>query len=484
MTALDAILEWRVTTVVGWALLQFVWQGAAIALVVAAVLPLLQERDPRERYALCVAAMSVMVLSFVATLVLALRAPSASAAALVPLAFWSRVVPQAGDSPWVSLLMPWTAVVWALGALLVQLRLASQWRYTRRLRRDVEPAGDVLQRVMHELQQRLGIARAVQVVRTTLLQVPAVLGWARPIVLVPIGVAETLTLAQLRAVLAHELAHVRRNDQIVNWIQSFVESVFFFHPAVWWLSQRIRVEREYCCDDVAVAACGDALGYARALSRLEDARALRPQAAMASTGGNLMARITRLFADSTPRNVSRWSWIALPGFVLGLALFAASCRQTPVDSQETDFQTMPAASDHASGAASTPVIEFVGFEHAPDASPTEILQAGHEHIRQRLAAGTITREQARKEMQVLKEHVHAVMDLEPETAGVLHEVHRKLSAEEIHGILNGPRDGDGHIMIDEAARAKLSPEEIVQLKVALAELQGENIWIDIKVSDP
>src|SRR5690606_9929357 len=118
-----------------------------------------------------------------------------------------------------------------------------------------------------------------------------------------------LTAEQLRAILAHELAHVRRYDYLVNLLQSVVETLLFYHPAVWWVSRRIRIEREHCCDDLAVAACGDRLTYARALAEMEHLRGGRTMLAAAATGGSLLSRIQRLIGAPTSKADRPAQWI-------------------------------------------------------------------------------------------------------------------------------------------------------------------------------
>ena len=95
-----------------------------------------------------------------------------------------------------------------------------------------------------------------------MVEVPTVIGWLRPVVLMPASALSGMGPQQLEAILAHELAHIRRHDYLVNLLQTVVETLLFYHPAVWWLSGRIRVERENCCDDLAVSLCGDPYAYA------------------------------------------------------------------------------------------------------------------------------------------------------------------------------------------------------------------------------
>ena len=135
-------------------------------------------------------------------------------------------------------------------------------------------------------------SRAVRVVESALVESPMVLGWLRPVVVLPLAALSQLTPSQVEAILAHELAHVGRHDFLVNVLQTLVETLLFYHPAVWWMSRVVREEREHCCDDVAVAACGDVAGYASALVDLEAARSHR--LALSVRGGTLSRRVRRL----------------------------------------------------------------------------------------------------------------------------------------------------------------------------------------------
>ena len=119
---------------------------------------------------------------------------------------------------------------------------------------------------------------------STLVEVPMVIGWLRPVILLPVAATTGLSSEQLEAILAHELAHVARRDYLVNLLQSVVETLLFYHPAVWWVSNQIRVEREHCCDDIAVAVSGNVLVYARALTELEELRGRSPAPSLALGG--------------------------------------------------------------------------------------------------------------------------------------------------------------------------------------------------------
>ena len=156
------------------------------------------------------------------------------------------------------------------------------------------------QETLRKLGARIGLSRPVRLLVSALVQVPTVVGWLRPVVLVPVGALGGLPAEHLEALLLHELAHIRRHDYLVNMLQSVAEALLFYHPAVWWVSGHIRAERELCCDDVAVSVSGDALTYARALAQLESYRPAHLSAAVAANGGSLSDRIARLLGQSRP----------------------------------------------------------------------------------------------------------------------------------------------------------------------------------------
>src|SRR4029077_4514355 len=156
------------------------------------------------------------------------------------------------------------------------------------------------QEILGKLGARIGISRPVRLLVFAIVQVPTVIGWLRPVVLVPVGALSGLPAEHLEALLLHELAHIRRHDYLVNILQSIAEALLFYHPAVWWVSGHIRADRELCCDDMAVSASGDALMYARALAQLESCRPAQLGATIPANGGSLAERIGRLLGRSRP----------------------------------------------------------------------------------------------------------------------------------------------------------------------------------------
>ena len=196
--------------------------------------------------------------------------------------------------PW----LPLATVVWLMGAVLFSLRPLWGWLHVRRLQRHgLSPLSDQLRHLGDSLAVRLGVKRAVQFLQSSLVEVPTVVGCLRPMILLPASAITGLTVKQIELILAHELAHVRRHDYLVNLAQTMIEALLFFHPGMWWVSTQIRQERENCCDDIAVALGEKRAVYVQALARLEQQRQETPTAVLAATGGSLLARIRRLLVQ-------------------------------------------------------------------------------------------------------------------------------------------------------------------------------------------
>jgi beta-lactamase regulating signal transducer with metallopeptidase domain len=313
---------------VGLALVHFVWQGLLLGGLLAASLAALRRHSPAARYLTCAVGMLAMLLTPVVSTALLLADVAGGTAAHAGVGALLRLPRPllASSSP----LLPWITWLWLAGASALQLRMVAGWLWLARVRRTARfslPAEwtDELRR----LQERMRLRRAVRLAESRLVRVPCVTGWVRPLILLPLGVTTGMTPAQLRGILAHELAHIRRNDFPVNVVLSVFESLLFFHPVTWWLSRRLRTEREYCCDDVALTLTDDAVAYARALVRLDEIRSWPAEPVLSSTGGSLMRRITRIFERETAagRPVHRWfpAAFAVLGVTALVAMAATGC---------------------------------------------------------------------------------------------------------------------------------------------------------------
>jgi beta-lactamase regulating signal transducer with metallopeptidase domain len=335
-----------------WALLDFVWQGALVGCAAAVLLGLLGRARPQWRYLiacgallLCAALPLAGVLARVAgqgteggafmltsTLPSALLpalpqgaangpapadaagAAAAGAAVMHKLAGWREALQPR---------LPLVILCWSGGAALMAARLLLGLAWVRRRSRPSAYRPDpAWQAVLDRLAARLGIGRKVILGLVDDLSSPVTAGFLRPLVLVPAALATGMAPQLLEALLAHELAHVRRHDYLVNLVQSAIEILLFYHPAVWWLSHRIRIERELIADDLAASALGEPRRLALALSELDLLQLSTPQLAPGAHGGNLMSRIKRLVRPQSEPLGSSFAWkLALPA--LGLALTAA-----------------------------------------------------------------------------------------------------------------------------------------------------------------
>ena len=211
----------------------------------------------------------------------------------------------AASRPWTERLESWSRAavpLWFIGVLALSLRLGFGWLCVARIRRAAnEPLTGLWPERVRAMAGRLRISKPVRIAQSAIVQVPMLIGWVRPVILIPASVVSGLTIAQLEAVIAHELAHVRRHDYLANIVQTAAEILLFYHPACWWISKQIRAEREHACDDLAVSVCGDRVLYAEALADLETVRAETQVLGLAATDGVLTRRIRRLVAAAPVR---------------------------------------------------------------------------------------------------------------------------------------------------------------------------------------
>ena len=314
----------------GWTLLHFCWQGVVVAGMLWWVLRLLHGRPSQARYvAACSALLLLVALPVVTFARLAQDDLAASRVAMIPVyvAASTLLVNATGTAPEPLLAriedllnssVPWLPAVWLAGVVFFLCRLNVGLMVARRMKSaSAEPAGDELQRAFNRLRVRLGVERAVRLMHSALVEVPTVIGWLRPVVLIPASCLTGLSPMQIEAVLAHELAHVRRHDYLVSVFQSVAEALLFYHPAVWWVSRQVRRERECCCDELAVAVGGDVVAYARALSYLEERRGSVPEFVLGANGGVLTMRIKRLLGRGENAAVSQVAALVVLAVIVG-----------------------------------------------------------------------------------------------------------------------------------------------------------------------
>jgi beta-lactamase regulating signal transducer with metallopeptidase domain len=341
----------------GWTLVHFCWQAAVIALLYRMLDLAFARSRSSVRYALALAAMISMFLVAVMTLgyeeMRLMRDGGSTAAQLIPAhsqhALVGHVTAPAAPVEIsatttsrdlvasiatlipMSLVrwMPWIDAIWLAGVLILSLRTVGGWMLIRRLRlSSMVEIPESVRSAFERLAQKMGIVRRIDLMVCERISGPLAMGVFRSAVLLPVSALTHLNADQLEVVLAHELAHIRRGDYLWNMIQTAVETLFFFHPAVWWLGGHLRQQRELCCDDVALSCCSDPVVYATALLRLEEQRGSRLQLAMAldghGSGSGLKTRIVRILQGSSgeaPTRQRELGPLSLVGVSAMLGLF-------------------------------------------------------------------------------------------------------------------------------------------------------------------
>jgi D-alanyl-D-alanine endopeptidase (penicillin-binding protein 7) len=282
-------------------LLHSLWQGALVAVALAVARRALRRASPEARYLVACAALLAILVAPLLTFASVHRSLvfAAQASLAAPFRLSATAAP---PSPLREAATFVVCGVWATGATLMLLRIAIGQRAVRRLVDGSAPAGAECDAALGRLAAKLGVLREVRVRVAGAISVPAVAGWVSPVVLLPIAALTGLPMPSIEAILAHELAHVRRHDYLVNALQSVALALLFYHPAAFWVARVVRAEREHACDDLAVAALADPVAYARALASAEALRSTIPSLEIAFTGGSLVSRIRRLLqAPPAPR---------------------------------------------------------------------------------------------------------------------------------------------------------------------------------------
>ena len=337
-----------------WVLMHSLWQGAVWALVVWVSLRTIPASRPRLRYGVSVCALALIVLScLVSWAVLEWR--QESRISLLPSATEAPVGDAApgGDSaasegpsrtvaPGAGKVMPvvhgrpdsaetdweaWVALAWMAGAAFMIARLVISVCQGRGLIKTSDDLADAdLRRLVEDTRREIGLLGPVRVLVCGAIEIPSVVGAFWPVLLLPPSLMTGVPVEQLRVIVTHELAHIRRYDYLVDVCQRLVEAVLFFNPAVWWISRQVRVEREACCDAFAVRAVGDPLVVARTLGDFADrlrgvCPSLAPGPAFGADGrdGSLLGRVRRV-VSADPRPSPRLPWYSLGGLLVVLGL--------------------------------------------------------------------------------------------------------------------------------------------------------------------
>lgn len=316
--------------IIGWVLLHFLWQAALVGAVYAIIRPLLPRGD--WRYRVGMGALIVLAGCPVLTGWWLLNAAATTgqaafdmAAVTVPIL---SVAAAGGDLSWaagLNALLPWLVLAWFAGVLLLSLRACRQWRRLKILVRLAEQVPPWQARLNH-MAGRFGLRGRISVLRSKLVITPVLVGWLRPVILLPLAVACKFPVAQIELILAHELAHLKRWDPVANLFQVVLETLHFYHPVVHWLSRDVRNEREICCDRLALSITGGSgREFAATLARLGELREHPGALLLAANGGVLLDRVQYMVLPGA-QAVRRRTPARLVAVLLGTALIAICLR--------------------------------------------------------------------------------------------------------------------------------------------------------------
>jgi beta-lactamase regulating signal transducer with metallopeptidase domain len=495
MNAVIALADHPYAQALAWALLHFLWQGALLGLA-AMVCFRIFKQSSSVRYGIGVATLAAMLAAPVTTTIwiasrstavaatdssVSLVRPAATAPA--PLGLVPAATANAATNPTTPPLTNVVLAIWMAGVLALSIRLLGGWLTAHRVaQRQRRPATPEIQAMAARLAERLALRRIVDVVESAGVAVPIMVGWLKPVIVLPTAVISGFTPDQVEALIVHELAHIRRNDYLVNLLQAAVETVLFYHPAVWWVSGRIRAEREHCCDDVAVTIC-DRLVYARALSDL--AALTTPALAMAASNGSLVDRVRRILGRPTAESESGAGWLpvflilAVVAPALPATLQSAVPAVTPVQIAQAPpvppQQSTPVAVAVAPAEPAQAVPVAVAITETPQATTTTASAVRLQTAQSAEAAAELQRvEEALKR---LAEQQHETMTKEFELAIAANESQSKAQIDELIAKLKAvqqeyeraKRMADVGVASDEGAKVLQQQLEQIQREMQTVE---------------
>lgn len=376
---------------IAWTLIHFCWQAAIVAGLYAAASRLTARRSSQVRYVVALGALMTMLTAAVVTFTWQIM-PAIEAAGMPgtvsrvasdfprmaepgiapPMPAMPSVVPHVNTAP---NFMLWIDALWVLGVCGLSLRNLGGWWMIQRLRTragGLVPAGvqSAFERIVAELELRKTVVLRI----SDLVAGPVTVGAFRSVVLLPLSALTSLGPEELEVVLAHELAHVKRADFLWNLVQTVMETLFFFHPAVWWVSARVRHERELCCDDLALTVCPNPVVYASALYRLEEQRSRQMHLAMALDGHQtrqtLRMRIARILGDSPAAPQRAVRPFSISAAVAGVVVLVLSAPQviTSLHAMQPQSAAAPVVSTVAAPVVSANAAPVVASAAAPDVS--------------------------------------------------------------------------------------------------------------------
>lgn len=353
---LSEITQYGIMYSLGMTLLHSLWQILAVYIILRVVLSLLKTNDSRSKYNISAVFMILIFVMAIITFSIYENTDNKSESLIfyhltkanetgndqvmsypIPMAQELGISPQKTISDY----LPWFVIAYAGGIIFLSFRLAFGLIYLRRYRYNgILPVSEELEKIFQSLIDKITLNKNVSLIESVLTKVPFVLGYFKPVVVVPAGILLNIPFNQVEAILAHELAHIKRSDYLINIIQSIVELLFFYHPLIYLISKHVRDERENCCDDIALKYCSDSTQYAKALANMESVRMNLSHSAVAfvKKKNSLLKRISRILKPNNMKTKLSDRIFAGIIVVLGLSTIlimgAAAMNNVPFDEED------------------------------------------------------------------------------------------------------------------------------------------------------
>ena len=350
MEILTDLFSDNIISALGWSLFNILWQGFLLACITGITLYIFRRKSAQIRYLISVASLLLIVglsvfnfhnnyetnFSTVTNSILVSQIKDTEDINIINLnnsnidLNYSGLLITAKDKlKEIDKYFPIIVNVWLIGVFLFILKFFFSYLYTNRLKR-IKSNGinKIWLNKFKKIEQKLQLKKGVKYIESTLVKIPLVLGYLKPVVIIPTEILTGIPSNQIEAIIAHELAHIRRNDYIINVLQTIIETVFFFHPAVWYISSKIRTERENCCDDIALTVCEGSLIYAKALVSVQEFTLKRHYAAVAFSGRkkHLLNRIKRMIMK--PKEKSNFTDKIIASLIILSGILALSFTYT------------------------------------------------------------------------------------------------------------------------------------------------------------
>ncbi|TAH20940.1 MAG: T9SS C-terminal target domain-containing protein [Cytophagales bacterium] len=304
---MDTFIPSNIAEALGWTILHSLWQATLIGTVLMLILQLMKNSNASQRYLISLSSLFAILLMAGITFFTIYQPATVPLASAEVITWFEMPTFQETEKTWqysftiamsfLTAYSPQISLVWLLGVTFLSIRFLFSLLYVHQLKTyKVKPASVEWERRLNAIAEKIKTNRQIKLVESALVAVPTVVGWLKPVILLPLGMFASLPPYQIESILAHELAHIHRNDFFINILQSIVEILFFYHPAAWYISKHIENERENCCDDIAVATMGDSLTYIKALTNLASMKTTNLSPALAVTGrkGSLFQRVSRI----------------------------------------------------------------------------------------------------------------------------------------------------------------------------------------------